>query len=621
MRPLTRERTVLATVAGMTLALTVWCLGAPQVSPLTGVAPKGTDATTPTTQSLDAAPSSQRSAAAHTGDRLRLEQRLTLRLGIGGDPSTTAQTLDLRHRGTMLVVPMATDGDGTATLVRFEEVTTVAAGLAEDAPQRRDVELDERPFVVLRDPAGIVTGYRFAADLPETRRNSARSLIAATNFASAPIAHRTWTCEEPDANGMRRHAYARDPVTPAVIRRRLLAAPGDESAQLERGTACAEFAADRLLVARVDEAWRMAPDDGQFAAAVAAAVELERVASDVDATGALAELARLTLVDAPAIGSPVVDDAAFERAELERWQQQLVGVDLARAIVDLRAVLGGEPAAIFEAWERLHWLLTLRPACVAEVLALLATPDIAPELASRLITALGAARGDAARQVLFGLLAAPRSEFAEIAATAFIQADHPDADLLARLSDHLPRGTRLTEASATLLRVIGGLAERVPDRAAATASLLALEGRLHPDDLPIWHTALGNTGRREVLPTLEQGLAAGDPEVRANAARALRRIPGEDVSATLARLATMDPDGSVRFDAIAVLGRRQDQASERALHELATTAGSAAPRIAALQAWARRGLDRPGVRELVQAAAVDPDAAVARAAQELLRAR
>lgn len=574
----------------------------------------------PTAAAVDVVDDLRQRVATRTGDRLHLDLRLAMQLG-DRDDGAAPQRLEIHHQGTLLLVVPEVEGALLAQVARFADIDTAITGLAADAPARTQMLLDERPFVVLRDADGVVVGYRFAADLAEPQRNSARAVIAALTFAIAPLPAATWTRTEPDANGMREHDYSRDPRTPERIVRRLGALSGRPDLRIDRAHACAELSDARLESVTVDEAWCVTAADGLFVAMGSTQGSLRRTATDVDASCVQRELAAQTMIDAPAMGSTTADPTLAEQAEHERWQQELATVDLTQALADLRQVLGGEPAAIHEAWERLSWLLALRPEAVAQVMAMLATSELPAELAARIITALGAARSAEAQQALFTLLSSIQPGHAEVAAIAFLQVDHPDAALLDRLLAHLPANAGLSDATATLLRVSGALAGRLADPTAAVERLLALQSRLQPGDLLAWYTALGNTGRREVLPALTVAAAEADPEVRANAAHALRGIPGEDVSTLLVALATSDPDGEVQLAAIAALGLREDRVSLLALQELASAGAAATPRIAALEALARRRSHRPDVRELIDRLVGDPDAAVARAARELQQAR
>jgi hypothetical protein len=98
-----------------------------------------------------------------------------------------------------------------------------------------------------------------------------------------------------------------------------------------------------------------------------------------------------------------------------------------------------------------------------------------------------------------------------------------------------------------------------PTHAAAIERLVLAEtarGR-GADDLLDGLAALGNLGSASVLPRLRVALAAGDPRVRAAAARALRLVPDPEADRLLAATLRRDADSTVRAAAVFAAGFRK----------------------------------------------------------------
>lgn len=131
--------------------------------------------------------------------------------------------------------------------------------------------------------------------------------------------------------------------------------------------------------------------------------------------------------------------------------------------------------------------------------------------------------------------------------------------------------------AAALGATLGRLAERDPARVAAPADRLVrdLGAASDPDERRALLTAAGNAGLDSFVPEVRRALAAPAPEVRAAAARALRRMGGPAETDALLATLTADEDAAVQRAAATALAERS--LTDEQLLALAEALGRGAP--------------------------------------------
>jgi hypothetical protein len=297
----------------------------------------------------------------------------------------------------------------------------------------------------------------------------------------------------------------------------------------------------------------------------------------------------ITVTSALVSRTPVVDGEALVAANfvfaLRHASRPLMELsDIRRRIEVLSA---GDPVSLLEpaqtrerddarrraaeTWEDLAERLrvakdTVDPISIARAAAYLSEDDaLVDELASMLseatptgvvamVASLGECGTDLCQALLIDQLAAlDPARAAGLAALARVR--EPSASTVDHLLELCHEGDETTRSSAGI--VLSRFADSDPKGAEARLALVIGGFPNCPAQLDAWLGLLGNAGLAASKPTL---LACVDSSVtasrRAGAARALRRVPGVDVTEVLVGLAIDDPDERVQLASLRALAQR-----------------------------------------------------------------
>ena len=245
-------------------------------------------------------------------------------------------------------------------------------------------------------------------------------------------------------------------------------------------------------------------------------------------------------------------------------------------------------------------------------------------LRSTLIDALGSAGTPAAQRELLALRGEVEDELLPSVYLGLAEATQPLPEVVETLqAEGREPGARRDHAR----RAQGWLASRAVDPLLRQALAAELEGSLGesaPEDRVILE-ALGNAGQARSLPAIQSYLEAEEPESRAAAAAALRKLSVEQAGALLEG-ALADPSPAVRVEAVRSLGSqppapaalsalgrvlRQDPDARVGLEAIETLAGW-------LEGQGEAGPERAQIKALLEAATRSVEEAIATRAREVL---
>lgn len=417
-----------------------------------------------------------------------------------------------------------------------------------------------RKVLVLLGDDDRVLGYRFPAAFPAEYKNVVRSLFTALR---APRGEQGWRGKEGDAGGLAEVVVAApDPATREIRWER-------SGYQLREGARLAPKCAGRGVATTDGAAWwsttsyveqvEVAMAEAQMAVRQDLQVLARRLDAGKAAVAAPADL--WTRPWEPAAGD--ADTQAAGAKQLEQQRRELIeGVDFDELLAELEHILrsGNQQSKEWSrARRRLIELLRARPELAEKVLAMLLDPGLDRELAANLLGAAGAA-GTAPMQGLLlkvaqaGLLDAERRGQALV---ALVQVEDPDPAAFGLLPGLFrDAGLDATVRSASLFMLGAGAGQPGADPHLLAHLLAQEQYAIENGLLDDYLAALGNAGLPEILPVAQQHLASTDPDVRAAALDALRRLETPEALELLRRHASDDPSVEVRCAAIEALHGR-----------------------------------------------------------------
>jgi hypothetical protein len=543
-------------------------------------------------------------AAPETVTRRRYRLDLTATLTAPSAPRGT----DLRVSGTWSVTRLgpARDGDGTDLLasldVRQLEVVAPSSAVISASDYRARVRSDlTRPVLLREAPNGRIVALKAAPGTLASALAVVRSVAAAAQTSRGAAGERTWTAEEDDTAGQFRVRYER--AGDRTFTRGKLECLKIDAPHGARAPAAAE----RRIVA------------SNAAIGVSATGALESVTQTEELVVSPGpELPPLTVKGTTRLALAQEErtqrpDAVVARLQGLEWrplykqpppEAHELEIDLAKAstyasVAAVLAALRGLPAKAVAADGTdprtrlaiaLSALFRLKPQTVDEARRLLDTGTKQTEFIVRALATAGTAP---AQRLVLSLLGdepppAQRAAGARHPAPArpsalgprggrmrgeilvmLCLARHPSWDLVDGLehllSDPTLRGQALLglgSAAFRLQRENPLLAERILhiletqlDEATAAGSFQSARAALR---------AFGNAGHPEMLGMLHPYLTAPQPEVRAAAVGALRRVDSPQIDELLKAYTTSDVSDDVRSAARATLDERAKRGRESA---------------------------------------------------------
>ena len=449
------------------------------------------------------------------------------------------------------------DGEGRLFLGYF------AAGSGWDVAARLDADLRldgtpaeglpglDRPFSFHQDRQGYATDFAFAPGLPEDTRVLLRQTVSRLQVALSNRGAETWKTRERDGLGRFRAVYVWGPGL-SLRKEKLEYLPGDTlvrevvesetELRLLAGAAGVAEVRGREVIRGREEGLGHGEESVSFEATL---VEGER------RFGSWAEFVAMRdrpFAPAPARGAVAVAPAGLREA--------LVVFDVSfetdRAAAE-GAVLAWLRAGAGAPDELVRWLdecsrgrVSLDPARQAVLFRLLAEAGTPAAVDALIRGASDNSFASRTRRLAIGHMGAvAAAEPRQVEALLRIASDSgADADLA---------GMALLAVGALGHRELssGALASRVATELGARFEAAA-DSRERTRVLE----AIGNTGNPALLPTVRVGLGDADPGVRAAAARALRRVEGDEVAPLLLRRYAEDRDPAVRAAVVETLGGR-----------------------------------------------------------------
>ncbi|MCB9870515.1 MAG: HEAT repeat domain-containing protein [Planctomycetes bacterium] len=551
---------------------------------------------------------------------------------------TPTQSLGLS--GGMRVQVLAQQDDATIVAVRFGTLQWSVSGkkveLREGDPACAVYATAVHARTLMKlDREGRVLGYGFAKGVGSRSRNFLRGTLAPFAFTFRNGA-RAWESTEADATGVFRAAYrASSAGGEHTVRReklRYVELSHDEQGLPEHevgGSATAAFdpALGLLTRAEVDETTRLAvpamkmtvhmQQRGTLRLSEQAIAALEP--EDRDLTG---------VVWSPAGGHREQHEPQTDGGR-SREDDRLRGLSVDEQLQKIAAVLKAkpnDPDATNELWLDLAGILRVRPELAAEMRTRIERGELDGVLASKVLTALGAAGHEEAQTTLAALRTntALPVELRETTCVAMLQLAAPRPALMQDLARDVAASTKLEGMDACNLLLLGTLAGRSKDQIADGKPALELlrnfeDKAQRSDGLHTWLAALGNTGSKAVAGDLLRYADHGDASVRAEAFRSMRQIATPAVVERLVTHGLVDTEPQVRVAAAAALAGRPDARAYAALRRVAAEDEHVAVRRAAVEAIAQRGKLTGEDREALQrVASRDADEPLRRFAKQML---
>ncbi len=470
------------------------------------------------------------------------------------------------------------------------------------------------------DDEGRTLAYRFSAQGPLQTRNLWRMWVDALRFVVPAEAGRAWTISEQGSEGPLVVAFERVQDGAGLVRRRspsrehpsLRTIEGEALLRLDgpagwpRELRLEERATHALPGGQARHTLRI---EGEFSLPARAPIPVE--------------LAHWRGPWSPVSGAEDASRVADERTELA-WREALRGRALGKLVGDLEASLDADGASVEDPLAALTMKLRLEPGAAAELAPLVRQPALG-ERAARLLLLAAAEAGTDACQALLGELAADAAlslERRELVLSALFSVRAAGERLLSSVAALLEDPTCDARLAERGLLALGSMVHRAGADPRSVTHLLALEDAAREQGRTgTWLYALSNAGSVEALPRIEACAREADPALRAAAAHALRRVPGEPALGLLDRLAG-DEHPAVRAQALGVLGASSPAPRLALLEPLLATETEPAVRQALVDALGRRGRPSAQERELLRSIQRrDPDARIRDLAGALLARR
>lgn len=543
------------------------------------------------------------------------EQKVPTGMTLRAKGNARFQVID-RRVDTVVFAVSFPDLEASVTAgARGSAMTELAAALA-------------RPTLVRMRTDGTITGYRFAADSRAEQRNWVRTLVSSFRVGVPTDAASAWTRLEGDATGVATVVYevlAAAPLTIAKTKSAYQPTTNAEPAVAGEGRAAFDAQLGWPVDSRYRETIDLALTKADFRVRTTLATEFAFVAASSQTVVVPGDLWDGTWAAVGGGGDVDVDEAASIEA-IDRDALRGVTVpDLIATIVPLASADGGDRRALIAARDRLAALLAMDPAAVEALRHRLLDPSLDDASASVLLSALGAAATKEAQAVLQQFVQDGASARRVAALQATFQVSRLEPALLAGVRDVLVDPRAELDVAGTAMLLLGAVAD--PGRADADparwSELLARESLAQERGLAAhWLDALGNSGRPEVVATVQRYLAHDDNATRTAAVTALRRIATEDATNLLASTAIDDATPRVRGAAVDILASRNGEFARAAFERAILTDPAERVRRAAILALGREVQTHPDAQRLLRrVAATDSSTTLRSLALEVLGRR
>lgn len=514
------------------------------------------------------APSSGAGSGGLVSWRIGQGRTYTLRLRTTVSMASGAQLVAFEIRGPLALVAIT---EQPTFLLRTEfsgEISNFEGAISSENTDRRAQMSDQivaalrAPYFMEFSPGGDLLGLRTTVQMSFVTQIW-QALAASMQFKTKEHGGSEWEIEEDDTAGTYLAAYR----------------SGGEGAFEKRKLRYLRMRSPGLSYSRVfsKATFRYAPKGGIERLGV-------RETLEVEASAPIPSLRSETEIDLNALPGDFVEAnvgelrAAAQTLPLVRPSQVAAGLspaeldearasrmDLTQALALLRAeresadrgtLTEEDKRGAGRAYVALTALLRLHPDGMKTVETEVRAGS---PLSGTLIEALRDAGSAEAQALLRELVTLPTLDDARrmLAARSLSHVEVPTPETVAAL-ERLQTDEKLgMQATYGLGSNIYRLQKTDPSRAGSL--LAALERRLFAAvtdrERTMLLTALGNAGHPDSLESIRRFVEHGSIEVRAAAAQALRRIPGETADGLLAKLSE-DPDENIRFSAMDAISER-----------------------------------------------------------------
>lgn len=491
------------------------------------------------------------------GERVRLASNIRLSIATRHE-DRRATDVQVTADGEFTLHCVATQGDTRALCVAMPAARCATRAGGELVPDDRLAHDLAAGCIVRLERDGTVSGYRFPPATDPRHRNLLRTWFASTRVPLPDGNATTWSATEATASGPCRLQFRRDGDAGHV---RVSWQRDAVGSQPDPG--CELCGRGELTAGATLPWWTSATADETHTVVVPVAGV--RIEARFDAAHRLVAVERAEVDpafawDAPWASVDGAEEAAETAAFAERceWEARLRGASLELEVDRLAAAIAAGEAggdALMASRERLMWLLRLSPRHIAAVAAQVVDGACDEALAANLAAVLANVGGDAAQTALLEATdrVAPGSARQLGCLRACFQIEQANAATVAAAIRY-SAGRDQPAVADTALLLLGACAATAADRAAPLAALLAQEGTAEAEGrIETWLLALGNTGRDEVLPIVGVRVSSPEPQLRAAALAALRRLDRPAAFDLLASHARHDADPGVRQQALLTL--------------------------------------------------------------------
>ncbi len=435
------------------------------------------------------------------------------------------------------------DGSLTLTVIERDDalihVQALFSGQFWQTPENPDAALSgsAKPVIASYAPDGRLEMLHTPADISGTLRDRFAALLSELQLSVPEDAGHSWQLEELDTGGEYLAVYTRlpDGTLERTKARYVRVVSKDGLALSENANKFSLSGSARVSVGAhgwpidvdIDEA--LTVDTGQLTVGYAGVVQAKLRTIDTVAVPALSWNALQTHHIAS-----TGDQAASQRGH---DQNRVQGASYEQVTGELRRIIAeyGYDARRFPAAQsKLAALFRLDPDTAARAgREALSTDD--ERYAKALASSLGLAGTPEAQRALMDIVEAegaplPRRKTATVATAV---TDNATQETLERLAD-------IDESSALFAQsnlALGGAVQRAMDGVetdSAVDTLLARYAAADTDtDRTLYMQALGNTGDRRILPSVESAITSTHAPLRHAALDALRFVPGSDVDILL----------------------------------------------------------------------------------------
>lgn len=514
------------------------------------------------------------------------EQSTAVTYSIDLNSTVTARgqkVLDFRLTGDWLNIKVGPLGREVVVDSRFERpsLTSSTASAADDAKFRAfEIGFRNDHFFSLNSQ-GVVTQTRLPRTMPSFVQGVVKWVIAAKQFVRTEGADSTWMTEESDATGKYEARYSFE-TAKSVRKEKLRYLEGASTGSVfpmpanrtEILQSKAIFTLDALgLVTAldVDEDTKVRPE-GPLPEMLAS-THLRLRLSGVTKLAAMSNewRSKFAKCEPSKLEDPLPPSA--KQADVD--QAKIGGRSMSDFLTGLRGNAGSARKDVVER-DRLYVGLAalMRQDDIARADAV-ARVKRGDHDSSLLVDALGSAGSPEAQGSLAELLADTRVDAKNKrgVSIALSLVQSPTKESQAALEALQTDSELGRQASYGLGAFAYQLRQTDPERSLALVNELIsrLKASTAPAEIQRYLEALGNAGHPGALPTLDEYLGSADPQIRAGAVRAMRRILGAEVDQRLATVMLRDPVPGVRQAAVEVIDDRpRSEIVVAAVHTCAT---------------------------------------------------